>query len=111
MFNYLDMKVESSSWVAHCIVDENLPCLQGHFPSKPILPAIAQLDMLIGFVSSVKQVECVIEKAPVLKFMQPILPQDRVELTLNVTNHEVQFTIDVDGKLCTRGKFSFGSLV
>ena len=111
MFNYLDMKVEASSWIAHCIIDENLPCLQGHFPSKPILPAIAQLDMLIGFVSSVKQTACVIEKAPALKFVQPILPQDRVQLVLDVTNHDVQFTIKVDGKLCTRGKFSFRGLV
>lgn len=111
MFDYLDEKVDGASWVAHCIVDENLPCLQGHFPNKPILPAIAQLDMLIGFVSSVKQAACVIEAAHALKFIQPILPQDRVQLILDVSNRDVKFTIDVDGKLCTRGKFSFGSLV
>lgn len=111
MFEYGNIIVNGSEWRASCVIAENLSCLKGHFPTMPIVPAIAQLDMVMGLVSHVSQTRCVMNKASVLKFMGLIKPHDVASLVLKVNDLEVKFDIYVGDRLCTRGKFTFRQLV
>lgn len=111
MFKYTDIVMRNSNWTGNCSVEDDLLCLKGHFPTQPILPAIAQVNMLIDFVSVVMESPCALESASVLKFILPILPKDTVKLELDIKACEVKFTMRVDNKLCSRGKITFRSLV
>ncbi|MDX8378032.1 MAG: hypothetical protein R8L53_08435 [Mariprofundales bacterium] len=111
MFKYTDTVINGSDWSTNCFVDDDLLCLKGHFPTQSIFPAIAQLEMVIDFISEVTQSACIIKNASLLKFVQPILPKDIVKLVLDVKKQDVIVYIYVGNKLCTRGKLTFLNLV
>jgi 3-hydroxyacyl-[acyl-carrier-protein] dehydratase len=77
-------------------VSANEPAVRGHFPSAPVLPAVLCLEALSqlmcvliyasdGLDPSFQQY-CLagVEKA---KFRQPIVPGDRIELSIRVLHH------------------------
>jgi 3-hydroxymyristoyl/3-hydroxydecanoyl-(acyl carrier protein) dehydratase len=80
----------------------------GHFPGRPILPGVAQLSEIVlplveanwpslGCLSSIKR----------LKFKELILPDDELELTLQVEAQTVRFWLKRDGQDCAVGALAF----
>lgn len=57
----------------------DLPFFAGHFPGRPILPAVATLDFCIGFLKErLNRPELKIAAVQSAKFASPIAPGTRV---------------------------------
>lgn len=95
--------------------------LQGHFPGKPVVPGVIQCEMMA-------QTCCVLVQGKMesdnesytpfftglnnVKFRQPILPNDKIEIEceLTKTKHPFYFakgSVKVAGKVCAQGELSF----
>jgi 3-hydroxyacyl-[acyl-carrier-protein] dehydratase len=79
----------------------NDPVFAGHFPGRPILPGVFQLEMArvaaelaLGFRLAVRE----ISKA---KFQRPILPEELVRVDLKLS--------EKDGSIHARAGFSVGA--
>ena len=57
-------------------IPENSPWFSGHFPDDPILPGIAQLDMVAAAVAEFRQENLWIKKLSRIKFRKLIRPGD-----------------------------------
>ena len=90
----------------------NLRYFVGHFPEKPILPAVVQLDVII-----LPRVEEAwpdlgsLAQARRLKFRAPILPEETFELRLRRKpgTPRVRFDIHRSGECCCLGELLFRS--
>lgn len=55
---------------------------RGHFPSRPLLPGVAQLDFACNFFRLLFKMEPQFTAIPRMKFLKPLLPGDGVRLCL-----------------------------
>lgn len=93
---------ESEQIVLELRVDRNLFWFNGHFSHQPILPGVAQLDWVMHYGAEILVPEgysfSAIEN---IKFQRPVLPRDRLRLTLlwHASKQQLSFTfhiLDVD---------------
>lgn len=84
---------------------------QGHFSDFPLLPGIAQVDMVMTFSRSLG-VDGGFSSVERLKFVRPIFPERRITLTLNVTHSKsrVNFQFSDDDGSYSQGRILLGSL-
>lgn len=68
--------------VATLPVDGGLRVLDGHFPGAPIVPGVAQLHWVVTLGQQAFGIPAAFLRAEVVKFQQPILPGDRIEVRL-----------------------------
>ena len=68
------------------------PVFAGHFPNRPLLPGIFQLEMARVAAESVLDCPLAVREISRAKFQRPILPDEtvRLELKLSETGGEVQ---------------------
>ena len=62
------------------VISANHPALTGHFPGKPVVPAVVMLDAVLAQIRT--HGDFVLRSIPATKFLQPVLPEERVELHL-----------------------------
>mgnify|MGYP000479908685 CR=1 FL=1 len=55
------------------------PCLAGHFPSRPIAPAVLLLDLGCAQLRRLRPELGALLQVRSAKFMQPVLPQQAVQ--------------------------------
>lgn len=67
---------------ASLLVDPGLRVLDGHFPGAPIVPGVAQLHWVVTLGQQAFGISAAFLRAEVVKFQQPILPGDRVQVQL-----------------------------
>jgi 3-hydroxyacyl-[acyl-carrier-protein] dehydratase len=65
------------------VVAANHPALAGHFPGKPVVPAVVLLDAVLAQIRT--RGDFVLRSIPAAKFLQPVLPEERVDLRLQFT--------------------------
>ncbi len=77
-------------------VSANEPFFAGHFPGRPVMPglmvveALGQLSSLLAYVSEpfdVNQYALAFLGVNQAKFRQPVVPGDRLDLKVSVTQH------------------------
>jgi 3-hydroxymyristoyl/3-hydroxydecanoyl-(acyl carrier protein) dehydratase len=89
-------------------IPADLPYFEGHFPGAPILPAIAQLLVLVLDRTHALWPELgQPRRVARLKFMQKIDPGDELEVHLERTAAEVRFALLRRDEPCTRGVLAF----
>lgn len=93
--------------------------LQGHFPNQPIVPGVIQCEMMAqACCVLIAEKETDKTKIPYftgitdVKFKNKIVPYDIIEIECEIEKEKKPFyfakgNIKVNGKLCTKGKFSF----
>jgi 3-hydroxyacyl-[acyl-carrier-protein] dehydratase len=113
----IDIEPRKSARAWKC-VSINEPVFQGHFPGEPVFPsvlcveAMSQLMCILLYASRAMEPATQrfafagIEKA---KFRQPIVPGDRLELTVTVMHHRSNIwkcsgTASVDDVLCVEAE-------
>ena len=69
------------------------PCLPGHFPGRPLVPAVLLLDEVLGLIGPAGGIASV-------KFLRPVLPGDEVEVSVS----GAQFSCIVRGVVSVRGR-------
>ena len=59
------------------------PSLAGHFPGQPVVPAVVLLDATLAAIETRGQFALV--SIVSAKFLQPVLPDDRIDLKIRFT--------------------------
>lgn len=62
------------------------PVFAGHFPGRPILPGVFQLEMVRVAAEVVLQFALAVREIRKAKFQRPILPNETVRLVLKLAN-------------------------
>ncbi len=100
---------EGGAIVFEIEVPGTLVFFEGHFPGRPVLGGVAQLDRIV-----LPRVEArwpdlgPLRHAQAIKFHRPIQPGDRLVLRLERRGGErVVFRIDRDGAPCATGVLDF----
>jgi acyl-coenzyme A synthetase/AMP-(fatty) acid ligase/3-hydroxymyristoyl/3-hydroxydecanoyl-(acyl carrier protein) dehydratase len=95
-------------------LEADFPGFQGHFPGSPVLPAGLQLSRLVlprvpSLGHGLGSPQRPLVEAQRLRFMIPLRPLDRVELTLAVAApwERVDFTISKQGRAASSGRLRF----
>ncbi|HYJ40237.1 MAG TPA: hypothetical protein VEW08_05565 [Steroidobacteraceae bacterium] len=64
------------------VVPADHPSLAGHFPGQPVVPAVVLLDAVLAAIRT--RGDFVLRSIPVAKFLQPVLPDERVNLRIHL---------------------------
>ena len=73
-------------------IEATHPSLPGHFPGQPVVPGVVLLDRVAACVEQASGRH--FATLPVVKFMQPVLPDQTVELSVRMeAAGRVHFTI------------------
>lgn len=94
--------------LARMHIDANLRVLEGHFPKAVLVPGVAQLHWVVSLGAEAFGIAPQFTRAEVLKFQQPILPGDTVEMRLqwHADKHCLQFALN-----SARGAHASGRLL
>lgn len=84
------------------------PALPGHFPGRPIVPAVVllqcvldQAELWLGRTLSVRAL-------PQAKFPAPLLPEQSAEIELRMAGEELRFTVARATQVVSQGSFKVG---
>ena len=66
------------------VVPADHPSLAGHFPGQPVVPAVVLLDAVLAAIRT--RGDLVLRSIPMVKFLQPVLPDERVNLRIQFTS-------------------------
>lgn len=70
-------------------VPPELPYFEGHFPERPILPAVAIIDLVLEFIKKAQNNhQLQLLKVVQAKFMRPISPQDSLCVELSSSENQ-----------------------
>jgi len=73
----------SDTLTSEIVVPANHPSLAGHFPGHPVVPAVVLLDAVLAAIRV--RGDLVLRSIPSVRFLQPLLPDERVELRIQFT--------------------------
>ena len=74
------------------------PTFAGHFPNRPLLPGVFQLEMARAAAECVLNCPLGVREISKAKFQRPILPDEIVQMELKLS--------EVDGAIQARANFS-----
>jgi 3-hydroxyacyl-[acyl-carrier-protein] dehydratase len=66
----------------------NDPTFAGHFPERPVLPGVFQLEIARVVAESVLNCSLAIREISKAKFLRPILPEEIVRVDLKLSEQE-----------------------
>lgn len=94
----------------HTIVEvsEHHPCLAGHFPGRPLLPAVLLLDLAAAALR--ERLGAVrVTGVPAAKFLRPVPPGRPLQLSLRVeaARGRAAFRYETADGLAAQGELSF----
>ena len=109
-FRVIDERTDGDAAVFTVVVPEDCPFFEGHFPGRPVLPAIGQLAMLTELVRRVTGSAVSLTGVDGLRLHRQVLPGDRVEVRLETprAGGAARFEIRRDGAPVSRGTLRFG---
>jgi len=98
-----------SGWTVQTSLTAESPYLRGHFPGRPILPAVAQLAALTQATRSAWDREVHLSAIKDLRFRQPLFPGAELELRLGAFAgaDDTRFGIFLEGKPVSQGAVSW----
>lgn len=70
--------------VAHGRIAAGHPCLAGHFPGRPVVPAVVLLDFAARALAEALGRRVRLAAIPAVKFTSPLLPEQPFTVTLQV---------------------------
>ena len=90
-----------------CVRDD-APQLEGHFPGRPVLPAVAQLaDLILPEIHAAWPDLPPLSGAPRIKFTRVVSRGERLRLTLARVESKVRFQLVHDQAVCASGTLTF----
>lgn len=77
------------------------PCLEGHFPGQPVVPAVLLLDRIGAYL--LEQQGRKIAAWQRVKFLQPVLPPQTLRVEVEVARKGLQLKAFIGEQLCLDG--------
>lgn len=103
-FDLITWSADECALKATCRLDPALLPFHGHFPGRPLLPAVAQL-MLLQTLAEPRWGQ--INGGSSLKFSRPLEPGDQIQISLRYRAPcELRFEIVKGGVIATQGTLS-----
>ena len=85
-YSLLDLKTLASCEIlAHVTVSGKSPWFSGHFPDNPILPGIAQLNMVVDIIALARQKSLCIKRLNRVKFKKIVRPGEHLAIHATIT--------------------------
>lgn len=63
-------------------IGADFPAFEGHFPSRPLLPAVVQLLFALDALSRIEQKHCALKAVSKAKFNRPVGPESRLTVEI-----------------------------
>jgi 3-hydroxyacyl-[acyl-carrier-protein] dehydratase len=79
---------DATTLSASFTVTSGHPCIAGHFPGDPIVPAVVLLDLVFAALKEARPDVGSLRGIKVAKFMRPVRPDEEVRVSLRVSNTE-----------------------
>lgn len=83
-------------------IESSHPCLAGHFPGNPIVPAVILLDEVLAAIRS-QLPGFKAGAVTAAKFLSPLLPEEPFSIRLDVTGLDVHFECRAADRVLARG--------
>ena len=82
------------------------PCLAGHFPGNPIVPAVVILDCVQDALRAQAGAERITRIVSV-KFLAPLKPAEELRITLDLQAPTARFKCESGSRLLAQGSLEF----
>ena len=104
-FRVVEERAEENLTVFTVAVPEDCPFFAGHFPGRPVLPAVGQLALLTDLLRRVTGSSVSLAGVDAYRLSRQVLPGDRLEVRLGAVQAEdtATFSVLCDGALVSRG--------
>jgi acyl carrier protein len=89
------IKITDNSILAEVTVSAGSPWFSGHFTNNPILPGIAQLNMVAEVIALPRQENLCIKRLSRVKFRKFVRPGERLEIHTTATETENLYTFRI----------------
>jgi len=86
----------SGAFASEVVVPSDHPSLAGHFPGRPVVPAVVMLDAVHSALSGILQSRArpALRSIRVAKFLQPVLPGQRIEVRFKLDATQSRATFE-----------------
>lgn len=87
------------------------PCLPGHFPGNPIVPAVVLLELVERALSDALTLPVHLIGLPAVKFLSPLLPGTVFEIVLDIndTARTAKFSCISAGRELVQGRLEYSA--
>lgn len=79
------------------------PCLAGHFPGRPVVPAVVLLQLVLDALRTWRGAHCQLRELIGAKFLVPLLPGERVDIVLQAAGSRLSFRFERGDALLAQG--------
>jgi 3-hydroxymyristoyl/3-hydroxydecanoyl-(acyl carrier protein) dehydratase len=86
---------ENKELCASMRVDGDWPCFSGHFPGDPILPGIAQLDMVAECISSARDGQVSVTGLSRVKFRKIVRPGEQLDIYIAYSSQKDHYAFRI----------------
>lgn len=84
------------------------PCLPGHFPGNPVVPAVVLLQRVLDALHAWRGPQWQLRRLQAAKFLLPLRPDERFEIVLVVTGTRLDFRCERDARVLAHGRCELG---
>ena len=88
-------------------IDEKLPYFDGHFDNFKLLPAVAQIKIIIDISKNIFSKDIIVTKLLKIKFTNMIFPNSNIIIEGHYSNNVLSFKIYDEDKKYSDGKIYF----
>jgi 3-hydroxymyristoyl/3-hydroxydecanoyl-(acyl carrier protein) dehydratase len=106
MFRIAEHRADDGGHAFVVRIDHDHAGFAGHFPDRPVLPAIGQLVLIDTLLGRCDPGHRGIVAVDQVRFQEPVGPDDTLTVAIRLDGDAVRFTIHRDGRSVGRGSLA-----